>query len=362
MHIGLTLPRKTSWPLERAGHTRLAFLDGWRGLAILCVLAGHAASGVSVLGQFSTFGVDLFFALSGRLMADLLILRQQSIPVFLIRRFSRIVPALFVYIGLILCITEVANLLTGGHTEIAISAAAAAIFVHNYLPTADVNLAFEHCWSLAVEEHSYLALAALAALSARRRGIFIWVATGITLFATLNGFALQHHVNAASQSVMWRSDVRAGSIFVSAAIYLMIVGAQRKRMPRWVCAVSPVSAALAVIAFALPGMRPSLNLALTSSLLALSVATLDHAHPALLSLLKSRLLTSCGILSYSLYLWQQPFLISARESTMPGASLLALGATVVMALWSYHRIERPARLYLNARITRVHEVPAALAV
>ena len=43
------------------------------------------------------FGVELFFVLSGRLMAEILFVQKMPLDFFL-RRFSRVYPALFVFV------------------------------------------------------------------------------------------------------------------------------------------------------------------------------------------------------------------------------------------------------------------------
>ncbi|MBB6484382.1 acyltransferase family protein [Rhizobium lusitanum] len=61
-------------------------LDGWRGLAILIVLTGHFG-GDTVLPGLASAGVDLFFVLSGRLMAEILFVRKIPLRLFFFRRF-----------------------------------------------------------------------------------------------------------------------------------------------------------------------------------------------------------------------------------------------------------------------------------
>ncbi len=52
-------------------------LDGWRGLAVIVVLMGHFGADRYV-PNVSSFGVDLFFVLSGRLMADILFVETDA--------------------------------------------------------------------------------------------------------------------------------------------------------------------------------------------------------------------------------------------------------------------------------------------
>ena len=137
----------------RAGH--VAYLDGWRGICIGFVLIGHL---VPALAPLATVGVELFFVLSGRLMAEILIFRRQSAKAFLKRRIARILPAAATFVIVTAAIMNATWWLTGRPMNW-LSPAGALFFFHNYIPPALVAPAFEHTWSLAVEEHSYLALA-----------------------------------------------------------------------------------------------------------------------------------------------------------------------------------------------------------
>ncbi|MER8439084.1 hypothetical protein NKH36_02770 [Mesorhizobium sp. M1312] len=60
-----------SWTAaDTSSRTRLAHLDGWRGLSIVLVLIGHffPVPGINL----GVMGVEFFFVLSGRLMAEIL--------------------------------------------------------------------------------------------------------------------------------------------------------------------------------------------------------------------------------------------------------------------------------------------------
>lgn len=326
-----------------AGETaRLAHLDGWRGLAILLVLAGH----FTPLGWIGPLGVELFFALSGRLMAELLIVRQQALRQFLLRRASRVLPALFVYVALMSLVLTVSATL-GGRTDWHASALAMLGFVHNYLPTDQAVILFDHGWTLAVEEHAYLLLALIALVCARRRGAAILVAFTVASLAIWNGVRLAAVPVEGAQPFVWRTDVRVASMLLPFGLYLLLEqGRAPGRLWRW---VSPSCLAAGLCVLGQSGLSASVQFSVGSGFLAFATATLDRSHPAFRRLLASPILVWPGLMSFSLYLWNQPFF----AATLAGAPvavclLLAVGA----ATWSYHRIEKPARAALNARWTR----------
>ena len=115
----------TSPVVERVQRSRLAYLDGWRGLSITLVLIGHffPVPGINL----GLLGVEFFFVLSGRLMAEILFIERYPLKKFFKRRFSRIYPALLVYV----LVTMVA--LSGSFIAFKWKAALTALtFTYNY--------------------------------------------------------------------------------------------------------------------------------------------------------------------------------------------------------------------------------------
>lgn len=161
------------------GEPRLIQLDILRGAAILLVLLTHtilatdrAGSLSGVLGYVSYYGptgVDLFFVLSGFLVGGLLFKELQrhgrlDVRRFLIRRAFRIWPSYFAFLALALGVMLVVE----NESPRAALGDLLPNLVHlqNYLGSPR-----EHTWSLAVEEHFYLALPLLLlAATGRARG------------------------------------------------------------------------------------------------------------------------------------------------------------------------------------------------
>ncbi len=156
-----------------ANPARLLWLDVLRGLAVMLVLFRHMTPlpdatpnwlkmALSPFMAAGWMGVDLFFVLSGFLVGSLLLkpiaeIGDVSISRFLVRRGFKIYPAFYLLLAVtIVAVESMTNRIPWPPmlTE--------AFFIQNYLPGV-----WQHTWSLAVEEHFYLLLAALVGLLAR---------------------------------------------------------------------------------------------------------------------------------------------------------------------------------------------------
>lgn len=121
---------------------RIPALDGVRAIAIAAVLVFHLPYGL-LSGGF--LGVDLFFVLSGFLITSVLH-NDPGIRRFYQRRALRIFPPLLVSVA-------VAAALSPTHPA---AIGASLFFVGNLLPWSVMG-SLSHLWSLAIEEHFYLA-------------------------------------------------------------------------------------------------------------------------------------------------------------------------------------------------------------
>lgn len=325
-----------------AGHA--PWLDGWRGLCIAIVLLGHF---IPFVGHLAPLGVEMFFALSGRLMAELLIVRRQPLKLFVLRRASRIVPLLTLYVGVVTSALVFGALVTGNGVNW-LSPIAALFFFGNYL--GDPAPLLEHTWSLSVEEHSYLLLAVVAAISARNARIAGLVAIGLAASMVAHGVVLFYDGIETGPFVFWRSDVRGASVLFSFALCLWLRQFEQRTPWRIVALVSPLCA-LGILFCRYPGVAATPFAITACTLLAsISVNTIQFSALRFRQFLSHPVLTWLGTLSFSLYIWQQPFFLASKGGV---PAVLAVPLVFACAIWSYSRIEAPARRYLNARWDRL---------
>ena len=323
----------------RSGH--LAYLDGWRGLCILLVIAGHFVPG---LGPVANSGVEFFFALSGRLMAEILVFQRQDIGRFLRRRVARVGPAIAVYALLIGAALNAALWLQGQPLRL-LSPFAALFFFHNYLPHDSAVAFFEHTWSLAVEEHAYLLLAAIVLLARRRPLLCAAIAGTICMITVANAFRILALPYDGGQFPYWRSDVRVGSVLLSFAMCILMRG-RAWNIPAW----APIAAAVTAVPlmFAEAEVGP-LGLFACSALAAFAVNGLSHSGKTVQALLAAPVLVWFGTLSFSIYVWQQLFYVVVWHAG--GPVLICIPLLLVCAVTSFKLVEDPARNFLNERWT-----------
>jgi peptidoglycan/LPS O-acetylase OafA/YrhL len=153
---------------------RFNVLDGWRGISILLVLAAHllplGPKALELNVATGLLGMAFFFILSGFLVTHFLLSRYGVVD-FLIRRFFRILPLVWMYMTLMFLITPVTMDIWMSHY----------LFYGNYPPGTFISTT-PHMWSLCVEVHFYIGVALLVGLAGRRGLLLIPL---LLLFFTL---------------------------------------------------------------------------------------------------------------------------------------------------------------------------------
>ncbi|HLW86504.1 MAG TPA: acyltransferase [Candidatus Sulfotelmatobacter sp.] len=341
-------------PKARTGY--LATLDGWRSIAIAGVLLDHATGGILRGSRWYSFlrtgpnGVSVFFAVSGFLICSRLLEEEQltggiSLRGFYIRRGCRILPAAFAYLAFIGVLGMV-----GIVTVTPLEWASCVLFFRNYVSPDWIHAGWGgytiHYWSLAVEEHFYLLWPALLAFSGRVRARF--VAGGMAVAIALwRWWDFHHHwMERHVPGLLFgsRTDVRLDGLLLGCLAALILAeprwrGWLERHFTAWVWWACVVSYLLFQVL-----LRKHIYSILESMLLAGLVAgTVLRPSDGFGRLLENRVMKWIGRLSYSLYLWQQLFLI-------PGArypfSLLQrfpinLAMLLLTAVLSYELLERP---------------------
>jgi peptidoglycan/LPS O-acetylase OafA/YrhL len=316
------------------------------------VLLSHATGsrgfiGVSALPYLSPFadlGVTVFFVISGFLITGILLReidKKGSINLFAfyMRRTLRIFPPFYAY----LLVLFVLRLLERIDTPY-VSFLFAAGYLHNYawIPW---DWLVGHTWSLAVEEQFYLLWPGALLLLGRQRGVnLLWalllisplLRTGFYYTGIMSpGVALNFGSHAAADALA------IGCLLAFKRDWLLTYRPyQRFLHSRVFIAVPLVIIGVSLVQKDYPLFAGLLGKSVINLCIALSI---DHAVTNFKgyagTVLNSRPFVFVGLISYSLYLWQQPFL----RHDYPGlihAFPLNIVLTFACALVSYYTVER----------------------
>lgn len=326
-------------------------IDGLRAIAVMPVVLFH--------GGFDAFGggylgVDVFFVISGYLIACILLhdldRGRFSVLRFYERRARRILPALFVVMTATL-VVALAWLPPLGFRDFAQSLLATGLFASNvlfwlesgYFAGAAETKPLLHSWSLAVEEQFYLifplALAALWRFGHSRALIaFAALATGSLAAAD---WASRFWPDAAFYLAPFRFWEMLAGVLVALWLH------DRPRpVNGWIAGGGLAAILSAMLIFDATTRTPSL---LTLLPVAGTCAVIASAGPQNLTgrVLGASPLVGIGVISYSVYLWHQPVFAFARIRSLyeptPTVMLGLVVLTLVLAWASWAWVEQPFR-------------------
>jgi|HubBroStandDraft_1064217.scaffolds.fasta_scaffold00021_58 peptidoglycan/LPS O-acetylase OafA/YrhL len=320
---------------ERPGRGRIEDIELLRGIAILFVLVEHTSFnlvtwGSPLLETIRTYfglwtGVDLFFAISGFVIArsllpvletctDLLHFWNATI-VFWVRRGWRTLPSAWLWLALLLLASiffNESNAFRSVSSNVAMTVAAlfnvANIHVQENAFRGEIGAAFPY-WSLSLEEQFYLILPILALLARRHLPLLLAALVLVQLF--LPRQEMLNIVNLRSDALMlgvliaiWAGHPSYRQCEPTGLAHSRIARAAMLVMPLWLIA-SMGSHTLNIVPF-------RFGVVAVLSALLVFVASYDRDYLMHKGPLK-RLLVWFGSRSYALYLTHIPAFFATRE-------------------------------------------------
>lgn len=318
---------------------RITVLDGWRGLAILLVLVGHFTFSSWVWEE--RMGVDVFFVLSGMLMSNILFVERIALKDFYVRRFSRVAPALFVF----LCAAFLLAVLLEYEFQFS-EFFASLFFIRTYFPAEPeyflTPLPTGHLWSLSVEEHSYIVMSLISLVLLARGKIALALLGVYTVSVVIN---VVNYIELSDQAFAYsqiRTESAIGFIAFSAAYNLLKL--QRNiTLPQFTSLFCVVLAFVCYVRI----FPVWLTFVFCPILLGIAVNHLSDSAKAVRSVLNFAPLRYLGVLSYSIYLWQQIFY--KLYYVLPYGLITGFFVSIFVGAGSYYIIENPLRNYINRR-------------
>jgi peptidoglycan/LPS O-acetylase OafA/YrhL len=336
---------------------RLPSLDGIRGIAILIVLLAHASHTAHFplpawLVDRGLLGVQIFFVLSGYLITTLLLEERSKTGTidlrrFYLRRALRIFPASYCFMAILalFALTGKNDLLFG------------ATYTTNYHMGGSWNLG--HLWSLSVEEQFYLCWPLAMQLLSLDRAL---AAAGAIVAGAPLIVGMFYFVHYPGAERIHRAFPLIADAIASGCV-LAILLARWHALPRLKRIMTHHAGLLAPVAVVLiyffASGHPRLFVPAewaTNLGIAYSIARWSRFSGDGPRVLNHGWLPRLGVLSYSVYLWQQPFL-NASVHSWATAFPQNIGLALAAGIASYYLLERPL-LGLRQRFHR--EKPVAI--
>ncbi|RKS13293.1 acyltransferase [Flavobacterium sp. 120] len=342
---------------------RIKSLDGIRAVSIVMVLLGHGKETIdpkytdnfifNVISN-SSLGVMIFFVISGYLITSLLLKEKEvhgkiSIKNFYIRRIFRIFPIFYLYIITILILKNIGyhSIFTDYSTVLF-----AGLYLWNYkhffqIPETNGNWFFGHTWSLSLEEQFYLIWPFL--FSRFNINNLKKVTIGIILISPFLGLITYFILPNSRGQIGMMLPTGSGTIFMGClgAILEKEIDFKKKLISLL------NNKALVFLGFLFVfiinpflsnkfggGYSILFGNSLNSAIIMFLIFYCIYVTSLVSTFLNKKLLVKIGLISYSLYIWQQLFLtdlINLPINRFP----INLVMCFVVAIISYHFIEKP---------------------
>jgi peptidoglycan/LPS O-acetylase OafA/YrhL len=341
--------------------SHLPGLDGLRGVSIIIVILSHFFMHTKYTKSISgSIGVWTFFVISGFLITTLLLKEKVttgniSLKQFYMRRFFRIIPVAYLFIIVLLIINYCQDLNIGKMPFIA-----AALFWQNLPIHSFSSWYLGHFWSLSVEEQFYLTFPFILVYSFRNYFkiiIFLIITIPIIEYLGLNkiGVFYTNHIvhviafiiiNLLGNSVC----ILIGSL-ASILLFKKIIVIKDTFLTRNLGLILFVLAILLCTETS-PIFISNAEILIFPILIGLVIVFNLNHNGVLTKILNNKVLIYIGILSYSLYIWQQLFDNSQTWIIHSDSALLHAIVLFIVANASYYLYER-SFLRLKNRFEKV---------
>jgi len=355
-----------------------------RAVAIMLVLLGHVSETLPSVVTKSSFypfflsnggifsdgrlGVNIFFVISGYLITKLLIIEKQitgriNLKYFFRRRVLRIFPVFYLYI-IVLIVLKIFFIPTIFESYMLVGAA--ALYLWNYLhlfhihtlPSENGDWFFGHFWSLSLEEQFYIVWP-LSFINIEHRRL-IKVVIAIIVITPIIRVATYFFMPGSRGQLNMMLQTGGSTIFVGClGAMLENTWFFRKKISKLIDNKSFIAATalfLFIITHFLYGFfRGMYTVPLSTTLASVCIMVLVYwvvyVPSPIAYFLNKKIIVKIGMLSYSLYIWQQLFLTTRIQywfTLFPQNIFLV----VMAALISYYGVEKPI-LQLKAKFKRV---------
>ncbi len=332
-------------------HFYLKSLDGFRALSIILVMIYHATwfsfgpdgqyyqKNLWELLKSGGYGVSIFFSISGflittRILEEIKLTGSFSQRNFYIKRFFRILPPFYFYLLIVFILGLIIDLpITSKDIFTSLS------FTRIYTET-DVTWFTGHIWSLCVEEHFYILLSIIFAIYSKKTLkinmflvslIFIWNILSFRFKDNPTFFQLREALRVFS----FMDYMFLGAIFAELNHSKKIKFFDGIKYDIFF-----------IFTFLLFFISYPLKIIIQPILVSLMICLATNTSKSyLVNILENSKIRFIGHISYSLYLWQQLFMVRSDGHYLPISYIQTFPINIVLtftiAYFSYRFIELP---------------------
>ncbi|MFP5436668.1 MAG: acyltransferase family protein [Bacteroidia bacterium] len=344
---------------------RIKSLDGIRAISILMVLLGHMFETlpeafqneyVHVILFNSSLGVKIFFVISGYLITRLLIIEKNKsgkidIKDFYLRRIFRIFPVFYLYIIIVLLLkATIFPDILNNYTLVGF----AGLYLWNYkhlfvsdMPTEKGNWFFGHFWSLSMEEQFYMIWPMMfVKINAEKlKKVVLWIICIMPVLRIATYFLMPDSRGQISMMLHTGGD----SILTGCLVALLEVNLKFQEKVNYYLNKKFLPLAIALFIFIVSPLLSmylkgaytiTVGMSLNNICIIYLILWAIRIPSKVADFLNTKVLIHIGILSYSLYIWQQLFLTNQASFSVNKFPLNII-AVVIVAHISYYLIEKP---------------------
>ena len=343
-------------------HARTGYLphiDGLRAIAVLSVVFHHFSPEIVPGGYI---GVDIFFVISGYLIAGIIKKEIEenrfSFIDFYERRVRRIFPALFSVL-IFTIILSYYYLLPSDFIVTLRGLVGTLFFFSNlvfwkdfeagyFAATSEGLIPLVHTWSLSVEEQFYLIFPLFLFVLYKFKFKIVTIVFSLVLILFISLFLSEYFIDNKPVAVFFLTPFRIWELLVGVMLVFNVLPIIRNRV---------LNELLSIIAFSMiiypsffynnltifPGISALLPVVGSAMIIHLG----KNGNTFIKSILEFKLILFIGLISYSLYLWHWPILVFSNHLDINYPILdnifVLLIISIIISSLSYFYIEQPFR-------------------
>ncbi len=329
--------------LGKSSLTYRADIDGLRAVAVLSVIGFHTGLNRAPGGFV---GVDVFFVISGYLISSIVFSEiassRFSVIGFYERRIRRIFPALFGMLAIFSVFAVVyllpSELVAYGKSMMAATASMSNIYFwrHSGYFDSPTSQPLLHTWSLAVEEQFYISFPLFLVLVRKFLPQRLRGAVVVLFFVSLLASAIV--VFHAEETAFYMPFTRAWELLLGTILSLGVFPRLESTFLRNLATLAGIGMIVfSVATYTEQTPFPGLSALVPCVGSALIIWAGEAGSSLVGTVLSWRPFVFIGLISYSLYLWHWPVIVSRHMGILTGISALAPQQST--ALLSAHQFD-----------------------